>query len=171
MTTASQEMTVVDRRRNLDEVLEEPQLPVLAPPAEPLTEADIDDASIPTLHRAMVLRTPRALEVARALHQINGRPLGDRLLILPLPRNERFGSIIIPDNAQEDQTCGIVVAVGKGRYENGTLVPPEIAPGSYVVFSKYSSRSVDVGGIELMQISEQDVVFVAGTDGPEPSRT
>ena len=137
-------------------------------PREPLTQKDIDDASIPTLHRAMVLRTPRALSVSRALARINGRPLGDRLLVLPLPRDQRFGSVIIPDNAQEDQTCGIVVSVGEGRYENGVLVPPSVVPGNYVIFSKYSSRTIDVADIELMQISEQDVLFVAGTDGPEP---
>jgi chaperonin GroES len=136
-------------------------------PAKRLTPKDVNDGSIPTLHRALVLRIPQAMEVSQALAQINGRPYGDKILVLPLPRDQRFGSIIIPDNAQEDQMCGIVVSVGKGHYENGVLIPCEAMRGDYVQFSKYSSRSFKVGDIELMQLSEQDVVFGAGTDGPE----
>lgn len=133
---------------------------------EDLTPADLTDASIPTLDRAQVLRTPEAMEVSKAIAEIAGRPLGDRLLILPLPPDDRFGSIIIPDDSRADQTCGIVVAVGKGRYENGVLVKPEVSPGNYVVYSKYAARKVKIGRIEVHHVPETDISFAAGHDGP-----
>ena len=134
-------------------------------PSKKLTQHDVSDASLPTLHRATVLRTPQALAVSKALASINGRPLGDRLLILPLPSDDHFGRIIIPENAKEDQTCGIVVSVGKGRYENGVLIPPEVLPGNYVVFSKYAARKVRVADIEVYQVAEADIAFAAGHSG------
>lgn len=127
-----------------------------------LTRADVTDASIPTIQRAMVLKTPEAMEVSRILAEIKGRPLGDRLLVLPLPKDDHFGRIIIPENAQEEQTCGVVVAAGPGRYENGILIACEVRPGNYVTFSKYAARNVRVGEITVMQISEADVSFAAG---------
>lgn len=131
-------------------------------PAGGLTQKDLVDASIPTLHRAMVLRSPEAEQVARALAEVGGRPVSDRILVLPLPPDERVGTIIIPETSRQDQSCGIVVSVGRGHYENGVLIAPEVVPGNFVVFAKYAGRELVVGEIKLMQIVEGDITFVAG---------
>ena len=132
-------------------------------PATPLKPEDISDASIPELHRAQALRVPEAAHVAQVLQSIGGNPLGNRDLVLPLPQNDRYGSIIIPENAREDNVHGIVVAVGRGIYQNGILIPCELKPGNYVTFSKYAARKVKVDQVELFQIVESDVSFAAGS--------
>ena len=142
------DLTVIDKRPNYLE--------------KPLSPEDVTDASISTLERATILRVPAALEVAHFLKNINGRPLGECVLVLPLPRNDRYGYIIIPEDAQEDQACGIVVGVGKGRYENGVLIPPDVSVGNYVAFSKYSAKSIDLAGVQVFQIAEGDITFAAG---------
>lgn len=143
----------------LDMVKRATALPVKV---QPLTEADLVNAALSTLDRAMVLRKPRALEVAKDLEEMSGRPLADRILILPLPPDEAFGKIFIPDTARQDQLCGIVVAVGRGKYQNGVLVAPEVKPGNFVMFSKFSSRTLKIGDIEVFQIVEADITFAAG---------
>jgi chaperonin GroES len=130
-------------------------------PQRELTPEQLSDASISTFERAIALRVPQAELVNQALASIDGRPLADRVLVLPLPKDDHFGSILIPDNAQEEHICGIVVSVGRGRYEHGTLVPMEVKPGNYVSFSKYSARKVQVATVELFQITEPDITFVA----------
>jgi len=127
-----------------------------------LSPEEITDAAVSTLDRALALRTPDALQVARMLAEINGRPISDRLLILPLPKDDHYGSIIIPEDSRQEQTCGVVVAVGPGRYENGVLVPCEVGLGNFVVFSKYAAREVKLGRITVLQIAEGDVTFAAG---------
>lgn len=127
-----------------------------------LTREDLRDASVSELDRALLLRVPDAEVVAKALAEIAGRPLADRILVLPLPPDERYGQIYLPENAQGDQTCGIVVAVGRGAYRNGVLVAPEVTPGNFVMFSKYSSRTLKIGNIEVFQIVEADITFAAG---------
>lgn len=131
-------------------------------PGRTFTPADVVDGSLNTLDRAKILISPAAVEVVKTLDAINGRPLGDKIFVLPVPQDERFGSIIIPENARDDQFCGIVVAVGRGRYENGVLIPPEVNVGNYVAFSKYAGREVKIGDKTVLQISECDIAFAVG---------
>lgn len=123
---------------------------------------DIADGSLNTIDRAKMLVYPDAVAVARMLDAIEGRPLGDKIFVLPVPNDERFGSIIIPENSRDEQFCGIVVAVGRGRYENGVLIPPEVHVGNYVAFSKYAGREVKIGDKTVLQISECDIAFAVG---------
>jgi co-chaperonin GroES (HSP10) len=55
-----------------------------------------------------------------------------------------------------------VVAVGRGHFENGTLVPPEVKVGNYVVFRKYSNSLVKLGDVEVYQVSASDITFALG---------
>jgi chaperonin GroES len=126
-----------------------------------LTHEDMSDASLSTLARANLLRKPEAMAVSAFLKSIDGRPLSDRILVYPLPKDDHYGSIIIPENAQDDQLCGIVVGVGRGRYENGALIPSEVSEGNFVIFSKYSGRKLNLDGVEVFQLTEQDINFVA----------
>lgn len=131
-------------------------------PGRTFTREDVVDGSLNTLDRARILVSPQAVEVVKILDEIQGRPLGDKVFVLPVPQDERFGSIIIPENTRDDQHCGIVVAVGRGRYENGVLIPPEVHVGNYVAFSKYAGREVKIGNKTVLQISECDIAFAVG---------
>jgi co-chaperonin GroES (HSP10) len=131
-------------------------------PVRQLTEADLTDRSIPAIQRAQVLRHPQAMEVVSILRAIQGRPLGAKVLILPLPPDDRQGVIHLPDNAKEDQCVGIVVAVGDGHLEGGKYIPLNVYPGNFVHFSKYVSEKVKIGEHLLFQIHEQEISFIVG---------
>ena len=45
---------------------------------------------------------------------MNIKPLGDRVLVLPAPAEEKIGGIIIPDTAKEKPLHGTIKAVGQG---------------------------------------------------------
>jgi chaperonin GroES len=89
-------------------------------------------------------------------------PLGDRVVVEPLSREETTASgIIIPDTAsREKPERGTVVAVGPGKYENGTLVPMTVKVGDSVLFSKYGYDEVKIDGTEYFILHESSVLAV-----------
>ena len=90
------------------------------------------------------------------------QPLADRVVVKPAAKEERSAmGIIIPDSArQEAPGKGTVVAVGKGRYDDGTLVPMTVSVGDTVLFSKYGYDEVKVDGQEYYILSESSVLAV-----------
>lgn len=89
-------------------------------------------------------------------------PLGDRVVVAPLSREEVTSSgIIIPDTAsREKPERGTVVAVGPGKYDDGTLVPMTLKIGDSVLFSKYGYDEVKIDGQEYFILSESSVLAV-----------
>ncbi len=89
-------------------------------------------------------------------------PLGDRIVVEPLAREEMSASgIIIPDSAsREKPEQGTVVAVGSGKYENGSLIPMSVKVGDSVLFSKYGYDEVKLDGTEYLILSESSVLAV-----------
>jgi chaperonin GroES len=89
-------------------------------------------------------------------------PMGDRVLVKPMPKDEVSASgIIIPDSAkQEAPSKGTVVAVGPGRYDDGELVPMTVKAGDTILFSKYGFDEVKVDGQEYYILSESSVLAV-----------
>jgi chaperonin GroES len=90
------------------------------------------------------------------------QPLGDRLVIRPLGRDEMTKSgIVLPDTAKEKPQEGEVLAAGKGRVDdNGKRIPMEVAVGNKVLFAKYSGTEFKSDGEELLVLSERDVLAV-----------
>ena len=75
-------------------------------------------------------------------------PLADRVLVRPLSDKElekksNFG-IILPETIDEEKVKdqGIVVAVGKGKYDDGKLTPMTVRLGDKVVFSRYGFEEI-----------------------------
>jgi len=89
-------------------------------------------------------------------------PLGDRVLVKPLEREEiSAGGIVLPDTAKEKPQEGTVVAVGSGRVlEDGTKVAMEVKAGDRVLYGKYSGTEIKVGDEDHLIISERDVLGV-----------
>ena len=88
-------------------------------------------------------------------------PLHDRVLIRRVEAVvTSAGGIIIPDSAQEKPQEGTVVAVGKGRYENGALVPMTLKPDDAVLFGKWSGTEITLDGETLLIMKEEDVLGV-----------
>lgn len=92
------------------------------------------------------------------------RPLGDRVIIKPLPSEEKTrGGVILPDTAKEKPQQGEVVAVGTGRVlENGTKVPMEIKVGEKVLYGKYSGTEVKLEGEDYLIVKESEVLGILG---------
>ena len=94
------------------------------------------------------------------------KPLGDRVLIEPLSKEELEGrsklGIIIPDTAEKERPeQGRVVAVGDGRRdENGKLIPVGLKKGQRVLFSKYGPSEIKVDGHEYLIAKEEDVLAI-----------
>ncbi len=90
------------------------------------------------------------------------RPLGDRVIIKVVEREEKTASgILLPDTAKEKPQEGEVVAVGSGKvYESGQRVAPEVAVGDRVIFAKYAGSEVKLNGETYLILSERDVLAI-----------
>lgn len=90
------------------------------------------------------------------------RPLGDRVVVKPLSREEVTKSgIVLPDTAKEKPQEGSVVAVGPGRVlDNGQRVPMELKDGDRVLFAKYAGTEFKRDEDELLILSERDILAV-----------
>ena len=89
------------------------------------------------------------------------QPLGDKVLVRPLTQEETTKSgIVLPDVAKEKPQEGEVVAVGKGKYIEGKLVPLDVKPGDRILFTKYGPTEIEFEGQELLIVSEGDILGV-----------
>ena len=90
------------------------------------------------------------------------RPLHDRVVVRRVTEVERSaGGIIIPDTAKEKPMEGEVIAVGAGaRNDKGDLIAPDVKPGDFVLFGKWSGTEVKIDGEELLIMKESDIMGV-----------
>jgi chaperonin GroES len=89
------------------------------------------------------------------------KPLGDRVVIKPVEREEKTASgIVLPDTAKEKPQEGEVVAVGPGRYEDGKRVELDVRVGDRVIFSKYAGTEVKYDNVEYLILRESDILAV-----------
>ena len=90
------------------------------------------------------------------------RPLGDRVVIKPLAREEvTRGGIVLPDTATERPQQGQVLSVGPGRHlESGTRAELDLKVGDTVLFAKYSGTEFKDEDDDLLILSERDVLAV-----------
>jgi len=90
------------------------------------------------------------------------RPLGDRVVVKPLARDEMTKSgIVLPDTAKEKPQQGEVLAVGPGRtLDNGEKVAVELKAGDTVLFAKYAGTEFKHEDDELLILSEKDILGI-----------
>jgi len=90
------------------------------------------------------------------------RPLGDRVVVRPMPSEEKTKSgIVLPDTAKEKPQEGEVVAVGNGRLlETGQRVSIDLKPGDKILFSKYAGNEVKIDDVEYLIMREADILGV-----------
>jgi chaperonin GroES len=90
------------------------------------------------------------------------KPLADRVLIEAAPeKEEKIGSIFIPDTAKEKPTIGVVVAAGPGKTtEDGKTVPMQVKAGQKVLYGKYSGTEIKDGGKEYLIVRESDILAI-----------
>jgi chaperonin GroES len=90
------------------------------------------------------------------------RPLGDRVVIQPTPREEMTKSgIVLPDTAKEKPQEGKIIAAGPGRLtEEGTREPMDVKEGDTVLYAKYAGTEFKVEGEELLIVSQKDILAI-----------
>ena len=90
------------------------------------------------------------------------RPLGDRVVIQPTPREEMTKSgIVLPDTAKEKPQEGKIIAAGPGRLtDEGKREPMDVKEGDKVLYAKYAGTEFKVDGEELLIVSQKDILAV-----------
>jgi chaperonin GroES len=89
------------------------------------------------------------------------KPLEDRIVVQANEAETTTASgIVIPDTAKEKPQEGTVLAVGPGRFEDGTRVPLDVKVGDTVLYSKYGGTEVKYGGEEYLVLSARDVLAI-----------
>ena len=93
---------------------------------------------------------------------LNLRPLGDRVVVKPLAREEVTTSgIVLPDTATEKPQQGEVLAVGPGRIlDSGDRVVVDVKQGERVLFAKYSGTEIKLDQEEYLILREADILAV-----------
>ena len=90
------------------------------------------------------------------------RPLQDRVIVKRIEEEEKSkGGIIIPDTAKEKPQEGKVVAVGKGKAnDGGKITPLDVKVNDRILFGKYSGTEINVDGEEHLIMREDDILGV-----------
>ncbi len=91
------------------------------------------------------------------------KPLGDRVVVQPIEKEEKTPSgIFLPDTAKDKPQQGKVVAVGPGRWNDktGERVPLDVKVGDTVIFAKYAGTEVKLDDAKYLIMSESDVLAV-----------
>ncbi|CAN5838902.1 co-chaperone GroES [soil metagenome] len=90
------------------------------------------------------------------------RPLGDRVVIQPTPREEMTKSgIVLPDTAKEKPQEGKIIAAGPGRIgDDGKREPMDVKTGDKVLYAKYAGTEFKVDDEDLLIVSQKDILAV-----------
>jgi chaperonin GroES len=90
------------------------------------------------------------------------KPLYDRILVKRIEEKEqKRGTIIIPDTAKEKPMEGKVIAVGGGKIDdNGKKVPLEVKAGDRVLFGKYAGTEIKIDDQEHVILREDEVLGI-----------
>jgi chaperonin GroES len=90
------------------------------------------------------------------------RPLGDRVVIQPTPREEMTKSgIVIPDTVKEKPQEGMVLAVGPGRIlDDGKREQIDVKKGDKVLYAKYAGSEFKLDGEDLLIVSQKDILAI-----------
>lgn len=90
------------------------------------------------------------------------RPLGDRVLVEPIEREEMTASgIYVPETAKERPQEGVVVAAGPGRKDDdGKLIAMDVKVGDRVLYAKYGGTEVKLEDKKYLILKETDILAI-----------
>ena len=94
--------------------------------------------------------------------KMNLKPLGDRVVVEPLEKEERTASgIILPETAKEKPQEGTIIAVGPGRRDDdGKLVPMDVKLGDSVLYAKYAGTEIKLDDKKVLILKESDILAI-----------
>ena len=90
------------------------------------------------------------------------RPLQDRVIVKRIEEEAKSkGGIIIPDTAKEKPQEGQVVAIGKGKVnDGGKITPLDVKVNDLILFGKYSGTEINIDGEEHLIMREEDILGI-----------
>ncbi|MCI6547511.1 MAG: co-chaperone GroES [Coriobacteriaceae bacterium] len=90
------------------------------------------------------------------------KPLGDRVLVKPAPKEEKTSSgLYISSGAQEKPQRGNVIAVGEGkRDQDGKRIPVDVKAGDEVFYGKFGGNEVKVDGEDFLLLRADDIYAI-----------
>ena len=90
------------------------------------------------------------------------KPLGDRLVVKPTPKDEMTRSgIVLPDTAKEKPQEGSVLAAGEGRVgDDGKRIKMDVKVGDKVIYAKYAGTEFKLDGDDVLILSEKDILAI-----------
>ena len=90
---------------------------------------------------------------------MNIKPLADRVLVKPVPAEEKtIGGIIIPDTAKEKPLQGTVLAVGNGTKDEEMV----LKVNDTVLYGKYAGTEIEFEGEKYLIMRQSDIFAVLG---------
>jgi chaperonin GroES len=94
--------------------------------------------------------------------KLNLKPLGDRLVVEPLEKEEKTASgIILPETAKEKPQEGTVLASGPGRTDDdGKRIAMDVKVGNVVLYAKYAGTEVKIDDRKLLILKESDILAI-----------
>lgn len=88
---------------------------------------------------------------------MNVKPLNDRVLVEPMPAEEKTASgIIIPDTAKEKPQRGKVIAAGSGTKDEEM----KVKAGDMVLYGKYAGTEISIEGKDLLIMRQSDILAI-----------
>ncbi len=95
---------------------------------------------------------------------LNLTPLGDRVIIKPMPSEEKTkGGVILPDTAKEKPMKGEIVAVGSGKItDDGKKIEMEVKTGQQVLYGKYAGTEVKYEGETYLIVKQSELLAIIG---------
>jgi chaperonin GroES len=95
---------------------------------------------------------------------INLKPLGDRVVVEPVEKEEITASgIVLPETAKEKPQEGLVLAVGPGRWddEGEKRIALDVKEGDKVLYAKYAGTEVKLpGDRKVLVLRESDLLAI-----------
>jgi chaperonin GroES len=91
------------------------------------------------------------------------RPLGDRVILAPLAKEEvTKGGIILPSTVDKERPeQGKVIAVGPGKLrDDGVRVEMSVKVGDMVLFKKYAPDEIKMDDETYLVLSESDLMAI-----------
>ena len=91
------------------------------------------------------------------------RPLGDRVIVEPIEREETTAyGIVLPETAKEKPQEGRVLAVGPGRLDDsGKRVEMDVKVDDRVLYAKYGGTEIKLDGKDkLLILRESDILAI-----------
>ncbi len=102
-------------------------------------------------------------EIAKKTGDLKVIPLGDRVLVKPILKNDKknISGIIMPETIDKEKPeTGKVVAVGEGKIEDGKRIPMTVKVGQTVMFSRYGYDEVKIDDEEYYIVKEDSVLAI-----------